>query len=70
LRVQCAKRHLPIVGDQTYGDFGRNRELAKRTGEKRLFLHSLETRFSYVWKERTHSFSARAPLPPEFGKVI
>jgi 23S rRNA-/tRNA-specific pseudouridylate synthase len=70
LRVQCAKRHLPIVGDQTYGDFGRNRELAKRTGEKRLFLHSLETRFSYVWKERTHSFSAKAPLPPEFGKVI
>ncbi|HTO04767.1 MAG TPA: RNA pseudouridine synthase [Opitutus sp.] len=70
LRVQCAKRHLPIVGDQTYGDFGRNRELAKRTGQKRLFLHSLETRFSYAWKSTTFSFVARAPLPPEFGAVI
>jgi 23S rRNA-/tRNA-specific pseudouridylate synthase len=70
LRVQCAKRRLPIVGDQTYGDFGRNRELAKRTGEKRLFLHSLETRFTYEWKGRTFSFSARAPLPAEFGNVM
>ena len=30
LRVQCAKRHLPIVGDQTYGDFPRNRAFAVR----------------------------------------
>lgn len=70
LRVQCVKRHMPIVGDQTYGDFGRNRELSKRTGQKRLFLHSLETRFSYEWKGRTFSFEARAPLPAEFGLVI
>jgi len=70
LRVQCAKRHLPIVGDQTYGDFGRNRALAKRTGQKRLFLHSLATQFQYVWKGRTCSFAARATLPPEFGVVI
>ena len=70
LRVQCAKRHMPIVGDQTYGDFGRNREFAKRTGEKRLFLHSLATRFDYEWKGRKWSFAAKAPLPPEFGAVI
>ena len=70
LRVQCAKRHLPIVGDQTYGDFGRNRALAKRTGQKRLFLHSLATRFDYAWKGRTFAFSAKAPLPAEFGAVI
>lgn len=70
LRVQCAKRHLPIVGDQTYGDFGRNREFAKRTGEKRLFLHSLATRFDYTWNGKTHSFAAKAPLPPEFGGLV
>ena len=70
LRVQCAKRHLPIVGDQTYGDFGRNRDLIKRTGQKRLFLHSLETRFSYDWNGKTFKFVARAPLPAEFGAVI
>jgi len=66
LRVQCAKRHWPIVGDQTYGDFQRNRDFAKRTGEKRLFLHSLETRFDYEFGGRTFSFAAQAPTPDEF----
>lgn len=66
LRVQCAKRSLPIVGDATYGDFAANRAFAKRTGEKRMFLHSLETSFEYEFAGRTHRFAAHAPLPPEF----
>lgn len=66
LRVQCAKRHLPIVGDQTYGDFGLNRAFAKATGEKRLFLHSLDTSFSYEFGGKNHTFHATAPLPREF----
>lgn len=70
LRVQCAKRHLPIVGDQTYGDFARNREFARRTGEKRMFLHSLETRFEYAWKGKTFAFAAKAELPAEFGAAL
>ena len=67
LRVQCAKRRLPIVGDATYGDFRANRDFAKRTGEKRLFLHSLETRFDYTHEGRAHTFSAKAGLPPAFS---
>jgi len=70
LRVQCAKRNLPIVGDQTYGDFKRNRTFAKESREKRLFLHSLETRFDYEWGGRTHSFTARAPLPEAFERIL
>ncbi|HWA27572.1 MAG TPA: RNA pseudouridine synthase, partial [Lacunisphaera sp.] len=66
LRVQCAKRHLPIVGDQTYGDFALNREFAKATKNKRLFLHSLETAFSYEYDGKTFPFKAVAPLPAEF----
>lgn len=66
LRVQCAKRHLPIIGDATYGDFRANREFAKITGNKRLFLHSLETSFEYTSGNRTYRFAAHAPLPPEF----
>jgi tRNA pseudouridine65 synthase len=66
LRVQCAKRHLPIVGDQTYGDFGQNRAFAKLTGEKRLFLHSRSTRFNYTLGGKEHAFGAEAPLPAEF----
>lgn len=70
LRVQCAKRHLPIVGDQTYGDFPRNREFAKTAGTKRLFLHSMETTFDYEFGGRRFSFSARAPVPETFEKFL
>jgi tRNA pseudouridine65 synthase len=70
LRVQCAKRHLPIVGDQTYGDFPRNRAFAKLTGLKRMFLHSITTRFDYELGGRLYSFSATAPLPAEFEKFL
>lgn len=66
LRVQCAKRHLPIVGDQTYGDFARNRAFAKGTKNKRLFLHSLETGFTYYFGGKSYTFRAVAPLPKDF----
>jgi 23S rRNA-/tRNA-specific pseudouridylate synthase len=70
LRVQCARRGLPIVGDQTYGDFRRNREFAKRAGTKRMFLHSLETSFAYEFRGAKHDFAASAPLPPEFEAFL
>jgi 23S rRNA-/tRNA-specific pseudouridylate synthase len=70
LRVQCAKRGLPIVGDQTYGDFARNREFAKLAGTKRLFLHSLETSFDYEFAGKRWTFAAKAPLPGEFEKFL
>lgn len=66
LRVQCAKRELPIVGDQTYGDFALNRSFRKATGSERLFLHSLETAFTYAFAGREQAFKASAPLPREF----
>jgi tRNA pseudouridine65 synthase len=66
LRVQCAKRQLPIIGDQTYGDFGLNRAFAKMHRTKRLFLHSLETSFSYEFAGKAWAFKAAAPLPREF----
>lgn len=70
LRVQCTKRGLPIVGDQTYGDFRRNRAFAKLAGTKRLFLHSMETSFEYEFRGAKHAFAAQAPLPDEFGKFL
>ena len=66
LRGQCAKRHSPIVGDQTYGNFALNRAFAKATKNKRLFLHSLETGFTYEFAGRAHVFKATAPLPDDF----
>jgi len=71
LRVQCARRGLPIVGDATYGDFAANRAFAKaHNGTRgRLFLHSLETRFDYEWRGKKNTFAAHAPLPEEFGRL-
>jgi tRNA pseudouridine65 synthase len=69
LRVQCAKRGLPIVGDKTYGNFGANREFAKASGQKRMFLHSLAVAFEYGFGGATHAFSATASLPPEFESI-
>jgi hypothetical protein len=69
LRVQCASRGLPIVGDRTYGDFAANRGFVKGGGAKRMFLHSLEVSFEYSLGGREHPFSARAPLPPEFESL-
>lgn len=68
LRVQCARRHLPIVGDQTYGDFALNRAFAKATAESRLFLHSRETAFAYEFGGREWHFRAEAPRPEAFGR--
>ncbi len=70
LRVQCAKHGVPIVGDQTYGDFPRNREFAKRAGTKRLFLHSGAIDFDYEWGGRTQHFAAAQPAPAEFEKYL
>lgn len=70
LRVQCAQRHLPIAGDATYGDFRLNREFSRRTGWKRLFLHSSETTFEYEWAGKTWRFSAQAALPDAFQDVL
>ena len=65
LRVQCAHRRLPIVGDATYGDFGANRALAKTSGVKRLCLHSHQTSFDYEHAGKTVKFTATAPTPKE-----
>ncbi|MDP3070976.1 MAG: RluA family pseudouridine synthase [Opitutaceae bacterium] len=70
LRVQCEARGLPIVGDQTYGDFARNRTFAKFAGTKRLFLHSSTTSFTYEFAGARHVFEASAPLPAEFGQFL
>ncbi len=70
LRVQCAQRGLPIVGDQTYGDFAANRAFVRAGGPKRMFLHSLEIAFDYEYGGATRAFAAAAPLPEEFARAV
>jgi len=58
LRIQCAKRNLPIVGDRTYGDFAKNKQIARCRGLKRLFLHCQGTELAYELSGARHRFSA------------
>ncbi|GAB5562856.1 MAG: tRNA pseudouridine(65) synthase TruC [Synoicihabitans sp.] len=70
LRVQCQRRKLPIVGDATYGEFKLNRRFTRHRGSKRLFLHSANTSFQYLWQGKKHIFSAEAALPEEFTSAL
>lgn len=70
LRVQCASRRLPIVGDATYGDFEFNRQFRRRTGENRLFLHSWKTSLEIRVAGQEIRFSAESPLPAAFTVAL
>ena len=70
LRVQCASRRLPIVGDATYGDFAFNREARRRWGTGRLFLHSWRTRLELEFKGSRLRFASESPLPEAFSIAL
>ncbi len=70
LRVQCAQRKLPIVGDRTYGDFHFNRRMRKNIKPDRLFLHASSIHIHWTWKGRKQHFQARSPTPPEFDAIL
>ncbi len=63
LRIQSAKRGLPIAGDRTYGDFAKNKLFAKASGIKRLCLHCAETELAYTLGGRRFSMKARSERP-------
>jgi len=63
LRVQCAHRGCPVLGDRTYGDFRWNRALASLLGRRDLFLHAECLELEYQLQGRTFHF--RAEWRPE-----
>lgn len=67
IRVHLAHLGFPIAGDDKYGDFDLNRELA-RSGLKRMFLHAAELGFVHPVSGET--VALRAPLPPELQRFI
>lgn len=58
LRIQCARREMPIIGDGTYGDFHLNRELKA----KRLMLHALRIEIPSM------QYEAETEVPKEFER--
>lgn len=71
LRVQCASRSRPILGDKTYGNFILNRRAGKSDKQlDRLFLHAAAITLVFQWKGVRHKFSAVSPLPSAFATLI
>lgn len=62
IRVHLAHLGFPIAGDDKYGDFARNKTLAK-TGLKRMFLHAHSIRFRHPLTGE--ELLIEAPLPPD-----
>ncbi len=67
IRVHLAHLGFPIAGDDKYGDFARNRELAKQ-GLKRMFLHAES--IAFIHPLTGEALSIAAPLPPELQGFI
>ena len=67
IRVHLSHLGFPIAGDSKYGDFARNKELAKR-GLKRMFLHAHSIAFKHPLTGESMSFTA--PLPKELQGFI
>ncbi|MDR2200918.1 MAG: RNA pseudouridine synthase [Puniceicoccales bacterium] len=67
LRVQCAWRKLPIIGDKIYGDFALNGKLWTVLPEKRLYLQSCAIEFSYKIQGKKYFFAAQ--IPCEFSNI-
>lgn len=63
LRIQTAKRGTPIVGDRTYGDFSKNKQIARSKEIKRLCLHCAETAVEYRLNGRVFRFAAKSKCP-------
>ena len=70
LRVQCALRRMPVLGDKNYGDFSLNRKILRASKTDRLFLHASKISLSVKFQGQELEFSAESPLPRSFGKLL
>ncbi|MGV3741120.1 MAG: RluA family pseudouridine synthase [Burkholderiaceae bacterium] len=72
IRVHLAASGFPIAGDDKYGDFELNRELAKaksgRAALKRMFLHAHQ--ISFVHPGTGKPLTINASLPPECAEFL
>jgi 23S rRNA pseudouridine955/2504/2580 synthase len=67
IRVHLAHLGFPIAGDDKYGDFALNKDLARR-GLKRMFLHACKT--VVVHPQSGESIAFEAPLPEDLQEYL
>jgi 23S rRNA pseudouridine955/2504/2580 synthase len=64
IRVHLTYLGFPLAGDDKYGDFAWNRELAKQ-GLKRMFLHAWRLSLPHPTEKRL--LTVESPLPPDLA---
>jgi len=67
IRVHLTHLGFPLAGDDKYGDFAWNKQLAKE-GLKRMFLHAKELAFTHPVSGARVQFES--PLPPDLAAFI
>jgi 23S rRNA pseudouridine955/2504/2580 synthase len=67
IRVHLAHAGHPVLGDDKYGDFELNRQLAKE-GVKRLFLHAASLAFRHPLSGEALAF--KSPAPEEMKRFL
>jgi 23S rRNA pseudouridine955/2504/2580 synthase len=67
IRVHLAHAGHPILGDDKYGDFALNHDLAKQ-GVKRLFLHA--ARLAFKHPASGEKVQLESPLPPDMRAFV
>lgn len=67
IRVHCQLAGHPLLGDDKYGNDGRNRELREK-GLKRIFLHA--HRLCFLSPSAGEKICVESPLPRELQVVI
>jgi 23S rRNA pseudouridine955/2504/2580 synthase len=67
IRVHLSSLGYPIVGDDKYGNFERNREWHK-AGLQRMFLHAW--RLQFIHPQTNRPVNLESPLPPELQAFL
>jgi 23S rRNA-/tRNA-specific pseudouridylate synthase len=71
LRVQCANRGMPIIGDRTYGDFSLNRKISAKNNIDRMFLHASELSIELHDSQMPPiSWNIESPMPRDFIRLF
>jgi 23S rRNA pseudouridine955/2504/2580 synthase len=68
IRVHLAHHGHPIVGDPKYGDFARNKALARERGFARMALHARHLAFDHPTDG--HRVTLDSPLPAEWRVLL
>ncbi|RVU86252.1 RluA family pseudouridine synthase [Leucothrix sargassi] len=68
IRTQLSALEYPITGDSKYGDFAKNRDFAKATGLKRLFLHAY--RIDFKLPSSGKAYNIEIPLTDDLQSAL